>query len=123
MAVRSVWSLCDSFHFGGPVPSAIDVFPTFLNKHIIRLTVDQRPVEVRFNSTEWENFWRPFLGKLAEAKAQVPRRMLVAVAGAPGSGKSMFAAQLSWLLNNKVISGITSARVVAGWVPLRWLLS
>ena len=87
--------------------TTIDLFPNFLNKHI-ELPVDERPTEVRFSASDWADFWRPFLTKLADIRLRHPRRLMVAVAGPPGVGKSTFAAQLNWLLNKGVISGVTS---------------
>jgi len=86
------------------VSDVIEAFPSFLNKHI-DLRVDEQPVQVRLVSSEWNDFWRPFLTKFAVVCRQYPRRLMVAVAGAPGTGKSLFAAQLSWILNQNVISG------------------
>src|ERR1035437_1257830 len=44
------------------------------------------------------NYWRPFLARLLKLwLAAQPKRFIVAIAGPPGSGKSVFAEQLHWL--------------------------
>ena len=60
--------------------------------------VNERPVETRISPTEWAEQWRPFMAKLLEAHRQHPKRLMVAVVGLPGSGKSVFAEQLNWIV-------------------------
>ncbi len=85
----------------------IDAFPYYLNK-AIELRVDDRPTEVKFTSSEWSDFWRPFLAQLATARDAHHGRMMIAVAGPPGAGKSVFAEKLSWLLNKGAIRGVSA---------------
>jgi pantothenate kinase len=89
------------------VAQVIDAFPHYLNK-AIELRVDDRPTEVKFTSSEWSDFWRPFLTRLAEARDAHHGRMMIAVAGPPGAGKSVFAEKLSWLLNKGAVRGATA---------------
>jgi pantothenate kinase len=82
----------------------IEAYPYFLNRGI-DLLVNEQPVTVRFSSTEWGEFWKPFLTKFAEVQARHTKRLMVGIAGPPGSGKSTFAEQLAWLLNKGIIKG------------------
>lgn len=82
----------------------IDSYPYFLNKGI-ELLVNELPVTVKFSSTEWNEFWKPFLSKFAAVQAQHTKRMLVGIAGPAGVGKSTFAEQLAWLLNKGMVKG------------------
>jgi pantothenate kinase len=76
---------------------AIDPYPWFLNKPL-NLMVNDQPVNTRLTGTQWADYWRPFLARLLKLwLAQQPRRMIIAIAGPPGSGKSVLAEQLHWL--------------------------
>jgi pantothenate kinase len=82
---------------------AIEAYPWFLNKSL-DLMVNERLIRTRFNAGEWMDHWRPFLGRLREMWLAVrPRRFLIAIAGAPGSGKSVFAEQLHWLIERGIL--------------------
>jgi pantothenate kinase len=64
----------------------------------MRLMVNERPLETRISPTEWAEQWRPLLAKLLETHKQHPKRLMVAIVGPPGSGKSVFAEQLNWII-------------------------
>jgi len=75
----------------------IDPYPWFLNKPL-NLNVNDQPVSTRLTATQWADYWRPLLARLLQLwLAAQPRRLIVAIAGPPGSGKSVFAEQLHWL--------------------------
>ncbi len=77
----------------------IDPYPHFLNKPL-PLVVNEQIVQTRISATEWADHWRPFLGTLLKHFLAVrPRRFLIAMAGPPGSGKSVLAEQLHWLID------------------------
>ncbi len=77
---------------------SIEAYPWFLNKRL-DLMVNDSLVHTRFNAGEWMEQWRHFLARTLELwLAARPRRFLVAIAGPPGSGKSVFAEQLHWLI-------------------------
>ena len=81
---------------------AIEAYPWFLNKHL-DLMVNERLVHTRFNAGEWMEHWRHLLARILDMwLAARPRRFLVAVAGPPGSGKSVLAEQFHWLLERGV---------------------
>ncbi len=76
----------------------IDPYPWFVNKPI-DLKVNDQPIHVRITASQWTDFWRPFLARLLEMwKNAYPKRFIVAIAGPPGSGKSVFSEQLQWLV-------------------------
>lgn len=75
----------------------VDAYPWFLSK-TIRLSVNDRPVNVRINPTEWSEHWRPLLAKLLELHHQRPKRLMIAIVGPPGCGKSVFTEQLNWMI-------------------------
>ncbi|HVX85361.1 MAG TPA: hypothetical protein VH253_11315 [Phycisphaerae bacterium] len=85
---------------------SIDVIPPvpwFLNKPF-ELTVGDHAVQSVFSTAAWTDSWRPLLGKLRDLwQAKQPGRLLVAVAGPPGVGKSVFAEQLNWLVYKQVL--------------------
>ena len=77
---------------------AIEAYPWFLNKRL-DLMVNDTLVHTRFNAGEWIEQWRPLLARTLELwTAARPRRFLVAIAGPPGSGKSVLAEQFHWLI-------------------------
>jgi pantothenate kinase len=85
---------------------SVDVIPPvpwFLNKPF-ELTVGDHAVTTVITTQAWTDYWRPLLGYLRDAwsKAQ-PGRVLVAVAGVPGVGKSVFAEQLNWLVYKQMV--------------------
>ncbi|MGC8551653.1 MAG: hypothetical protein ACP5O7_02190 [Phycisphaerae bacterium] len=86
----------------------VDPFPWFLHKSI-QLVINHRHVAMHLTTAEWTEHWRPFLGRLMEIQRKRGRRLLVAVAGAPGSGKSFFAEQISWMATRGVMPGIFAA--------------
>src|SRR5450631_2402248 len=84
-----------------PVPlDQIDPYPWYLNK-TLDLTVSELPVHVRFSATQWTDYWRPLLAELYNRwQAAQQKRFLIAIAGPPGSGKSVFAQQLQWIIEH-----------------------
>ena len=79
---------------------SIDPYPWFLNKPL-SLTVNDQTIRTRFTATQWLEVWRPFLARLTKRwLAAQPRRFLVAIAGPPGAGKSVFTEQLHWLASH-----------------------
>jgi pantothenate kinase len=77
----------------------IDPYPWFLNK-TLDLVVNEQLVRTRIKSSEWADSWRPFLGRLYDLwTAQYPKRFLVAIAGPPGTGKSVLAEQLHFIVH------------------------
>jgi pantothenate kinase len=77
--------------------------PWFLNKPF-ELTVGDHAIPCVFSTAAWTDSWRPLLGKLRDLwLAKQPGRLLVAVAGPPGVGKSVFAEQLNWLVYKQVL--------------------
>jgi pantothenate kinase len=82
---------------------SIEAYPWFLNKRL-DLMVNDNLVHTRFNAGEWMDHWRPLLARLLELwTAAKPRRYLVAIAGPPGSGKSVLAEQLHWLIERGLL--------------------
>ena len=75
----------------------IDPYPWFLSKQM-RLMVNDRPLITKISPTEWAEQWRPFFAKLLETQSHHPQRLMVAVVGPPGCGKSVFAEQLNWII-------------------------
>jgi putative kinase len=74
----------------------IDSYPWFLNKPL-DLEVNDHLVRTRVHANQWVDHWRPLLGKLQDMwLAAQPRRLTIA--GAPGSGKSVLAEQLHWMV-------------------------
>ena len=83
---------------------SIDAYPWFLNKPL-PLAVNDHTVKTRISATEWVEHWRPFLGKLQDLwLAARPRRFIVGIAGPPGSGKSVLAEQLNWIVSKGFLS-------------------
>ncbi len=80
----------------------IDPFPWFLHKDV-PLLIDERRVEMNIRAAEWTKRWRPFLSTLLELQRLCGRRMVVGIAGAPGSGKSVFAAQIAWMATKNIL--------------------
>lgn len=80
----------------------IDPFPWFLHKDVPLIINGQR-VEMNIRASEWTKRWRPFLSNLIELQRLCGRRMLVGVAGAPGSGKSFFTEQLAWMASKNIM--------------------
>jgi len=81
---------------------SIEAYPWFLNKHL-DLMVNERLVHTRFNAGEWMEHWRYLLARMLDMwLAARPRRFLVAVAGPPGSGKSVLAEQFHWLIDRGI---------------------
>jgi putative kinase len=75
----------------------IDPYPWFLNKPL-DLVVNEHLVHTRITATQWVDHWRPFLAKLRQLfEASRPKRFIVAVAGPPGSGKSVLTETLHWI--------------------------
>ncbi len=84
----------------------IDPFPWFLHKDVPLLINGQR-VEMNIRAAEWTKRWRPFLSNLVELQRLCGRRMLVGVAGTPGSGKSFFTEQLAWMATKNILPKIS----------------
>lgn len=82
----------------------IDPFPWFLNKDVA-LKFGGRETVMHIRASEWNDCWRPFLTQLAELQKQHSQRLMVAVVGPPGSGKSFFAAQIAWMASKGFIPG------------------
>ena len=72
--------------------------------------VNDQLVKARITGSEWTDHWRPFLARIVELHRHHPKRLMVALVGAPGSGKSVLAEQLYWLSNKGFIP---SCRVAA----------
>lgn len=89
--------------------TAIEPYPWFLNKHL-EVKVNGRTVPTRITSTEWLEHWRPLLAKIYELHLQHPQRLLIAIGGPPGTGKSVLAAQLVWVIDKGFL---TDCRAVA----------
>ncbi|MGN6367550.1 MAG: hypothetical protein ACTHN5_04750 [Phycisphaerae bacterium] len=82
---------------------SIEAYPWFLNKRL-DLMVNDNLVHTRFNASEWMDHWRPLLARCLDLwLAAKPRRFLVAIAGPPGSGKSVLAEQLHWLIERGLL--------------------
>jgi pantothenate kinase len=76
----------------------IDPYPWFLNKPL-DLVVNEQLVRTRITATEWADHWRPFLGRLYDLfERAAPKRFVIAFAGPPGSGKSIIAEQIHWIM-------------------------
>jgi putative kinase len=75
----------------------VDPYPWFLNKPM-HLLVNDLEVHAKITATQWSDHWHPLLTRLRERwLAAQPRRFMVAIAGPPGSGKSVLAEQLNWI--------------------------
>jgi pantothenate kinase len=85
---------------------SIDVIPPipwFLNKPF-ELLVGDHAVNSLITTAAWSGYWRPLLGRLRDVwQAAQPRRILVAIAGPPGVGKSVFAEQLNWMVYKQML--------------------
>ena len=80
----------------------IDPYPWFLNKPL-DLVVNEQMVRTRISSSEWADSWRPLLARIYDLwMQQSPRRYLIAVAGSPGAGKSVFAEQLHFIIDKGI---------------------
>ncbi len=86
----------------------IDPFPWFLHQNI-DLLVDGRKTTVQIRAAEWTKLWRPFLSNLIELQRLGGKRMLIGVAGVPGSGKSYFAQLIAWIASKNILPGIRVA--------------
>jgi pantothenate kinase len=86
----------------------IDPFPWFLHKDIPLLINGQR-AEMHIRAAEWTKRWRPFLSNLVDMQRLCGRRMVVGIAGTPGSGKSFFAEQIAWMATKNIMPKITVA--------------
>jgi pantothenate kinase len=86
----------------------IEPFPWFLNKDI-PLLINGLRVEMHIRAAEWTKRWRPFLSNIIELQRLAGRRMVVGIAGTPGSGKSVFAAQIAWMATKNVLPKINVA--------------
>jgi pantothenate kinase len=80
----------------------IDPYPWFISKPM-RLMVNERPVETKISPTEWSEWWRPLMARILEAYEGKPNRLMIAIVGNPGSGKSVLAEQLNWMIYRGVI--------------------
>jgi pantothenate kinase len=81
----------------------IEPYPWFLNKPL-ELVVNERMVRTRITASEWADSWRPFLARIYDLWiAQFPKRYLVAIAGPPGAGKSVFAEQLHFIIDKGIL--------------------
>src|SRR5579862_7806861 len=80
----------------------IDAYPHFLNRPI-DLVVDERPLTTRITAAEWMDCWRPVLQKIMALHLQRRKRILIGIGGPPGAGKSVFAAQLHWIICRNVL--------------------
>ena len=82
----------------------IDPYPWFLNK-ALELKVNDHDVHARITSTEWTDVWRPFLARLHDLWAANPgKRFIIGVGGPPGSGKSVFAEELHYMIDKGVLT-------------------
>ncbi len=82
----------------------IDPFPWFLNKDVT-LHFGGRDTVMHIRASEWNDYWRPLLTRLMERQTLHKKRLMVAVVGPPGSGKSFFAAQVAWMADKGFIPG------------------
>jgi pantothenate kinase len=81
----------------------IDPYPWFLNK-TLDLVVNEQLVHTRIVATEWAESWRPLLGRIYDLwQEHFPKRYLIAIAGPPGVGKSVFAEQLHYIIDKGVL--------------------
>ncbi len=81
----------------------IDPYPWFLNKPL-DLVVNEQMVRTRITASEWAESWRPLLARIYDLwQAHFPKRFLVAIAGPPGAGKSVFAEQLHYIIDKGVL--------------------
>jgi pantothenate kinase len=80
----------------------IDPYPWFLNKSL-DLTVNEQLVRTRITASAWVDSWRLLLARIHDLwLGQFPKRYLVAIAGPPGAGKSIFAEQLHFMIDRGV---------------------
>lgn len=80
----------------------IEPYPWFLNKPF-ELTVNDRPVAARITVQDWTDHWRPLLSHLYQLHQAKPERILIAIGGPPGSGKSVLAEQINWLALKNIL--------------------
>lgn len=81
----------------------IDPYPWFLNKSL-DLVVNEQMVRTRITASEWADSWRPLLARLYDLWiVHFPKRYLIAVAGPPGAGKSVFAEQLHFIIDKGIL--------------------
>jgi putative kinase len=92
----------------------IDPFPWFLHQKIELKISGKESAYVMIRASEWTEQWRPLLGQLSEFIKLHPKRMMMAIAGPPGSGKTFLAAQLVWLAEHGFLRhGTQSCQAVA----------
>ncbi len=85
---------------------SVDVIPPipwFLNRPF-ELTINDHAITTVITTHAWSAFWRPLLGRLRGLwQRKQPGRLLIAVGGPPGVGKSVFAEQLNWLVYKQMM--------------------
>ncbi|HTV48919.1 MAG TPA: hypothetical protein VMG59_10800 [Phycisphaerae bacterium] len=96
----------------------IDPFPWFLHQKIQLPISGKSSLSVMIRATEWTDHWRPLLGRIAEYLKTNPKRLIVGIAGPPGSGKSVFAAELVWLAEHGFLSHSGQKSISAVALPM-----
>ncbi len=82
----------------------VDPYPWFLHKQV-EFDVDGRPMHMQIHVNEWTERWRPLLEYMHHKHVEHPRRLMVAIGGPPGSGKSYIAEQISWIIGKGLLPG------------------
>jgi pantothenate kinase len=81
----------------------IDPYPWFLNKWL-DISVNDLHVRARISASEWADAWRPLMARIHDMwLAHYPKRFLVAIAGPPGAGKSVFAEELHFIIDKGIL--------------------
>ena len=82
--------------------AGIEAYPWFLNKPL-EVKVGGLMVTTRLTVHEWVDHWKPLLEHIWQLHLAHPKRLLVAIGGPPGSGKSVLAEQIHWLAEKKFL--------------------
>lgn len=77
----------------------IVAYPWFLNKPL-EITVNDLHVATKITVHEWTEHLRPLLEHIYHLHKQHPDRLMIAIGGPPGTGKSVLAEQIAWMMEN-----------------------
>ena len=87
--------------------AGIEAYPWFLNKPL-EVKVGGQAVTTRITVHEWVDHWKPLLEHIWHLHQAHPQRLMVAIGGPPGSGKSVLAEQISWMASKNFLPDCTA---------------